>query len=333
VQCRTGRAGVNDSKQISMVPNSERDKTTAIAFVVARDPGGGECLQYLERGCIYVPVEREIPAKHDPNRKEKIKSAADRLRRAIPLRSMGIASPVSVECVEDERSLLLRFAAKVRARDPDMLLSWDTQGAGIGYLIERGVSLGQSDQSDSGTDHGKQLDMVKLLGRAHNTGGSAALSQIQNVFGSSASDKETADSSKVKSKERWKGSGMGSDWDERVGAGVAAASIPGRLVFASWKLVAEEVKHGNASYLPAIVSAVLGRRIPFHDNLILTNWYGQNRGLERWRVLHHRLMQATCSLMLFDALDIIGRAGEAARLSGVEFLHSFPGIRGFSVQS
>ena len=34
------------------------------------------------------------------------------------------------------------------------------------------------------------------------------------------------------------------------------------------------------------------------------------------------------SLLLFDALDIIGRAGEAARLSGVEFSQSFPGIRG-----
>lgn len=33
------------------------------------------------------------------------------------------------------------------------------------------------------------------------------------------------------------------------------------------------------------------------------------------------------SLQLFDALDIIGRSGEAARLSGVEFSQSFPGIR------
>lgn len=33
-------------------------------------------------------------------------------------------------------------------------------------------------------------------------------------------------------------------------------------------------------------------------------------------------------MLLFDALDIVGRAGEAARLSGVEFSQSFPGIRG-----
>jgi hypothetical protein len=39
-------------------------------------------------------------------------------------------------------------------------------------------------------------------------------------------------------------------------------------------------------------------------------------------------MQACSELLLFDALDVIGRAGEAARLSGVEFSQSFPGIRG-----
>lgn len=100
----------------------------------------------------------------------------------------------------------------------------------------------------------------------------------------------------------------------------------GRLIFAGWKIVAEEVKHPNYSYLPAVAAAVLNKRIPYHDDLLLTRWYSS--GTERWRVLHHRLTQATATMLLFDALDIIGRAGEAARLSGVEFSQSFPGIRG-----
>lgn len=45
-------------------------------------------------------------------------------------------------------------------------------------------------------------------------------------------------------------------------------------------------------------------------------------------MINHKLTEATACLMLFDALDIVGRAGEAARLSGVEFSQSFPGIRG-----
>ena len=44
--------------------------------------------------------------------------------------------------------------------------------------------------------------------------------------------------------------------------------------------------------------------------------------------MNHKLVQAYATLLIFDALDVIGRAGEAARLSGVEFSQSFPGIRG-----
>lgn len=88
------------------------------------------------------------------------------------------------------------------------------------------------------------------------------------------------------------------------------------------------MKHPNASYLPAIVSTVLNKRIPFHDDLQLTRWYGYNGGRERWRVFHYRLTQAMACLLLFDALDIVGKASEAAALSGVEFSQSFPGIRG-----
>ena len=92
--------------------------------------------------------------------------------------------------------------------------------------------------------------------------------------------------------------------------------------------MSEEVKHPNASYLPAMTATVLKKRIPFHDDLLLTKWYGGNKGVNRWRVIKYRIMQAVATILLFDALDVIGRAGEAARLSGVEFSQSFPGIRG-----
>lgn len=95
-----------------------------------------------------------------------------------------------------------------------------------------------------------------------------------------------------------------------------------------WKMIAEEVKHPNSSYLPAMVATILSKRIPHHDDLILTRWYSSEGGRNRRRVLEHRLAQAGATLLLFDALDIIGRAGEAARLSGVEFSQSLPGIRG-----
>ena len=92
--------------------------------------------------------------------------------------------------------------------------------------------------------------------------------------------------------------------------------------------MSEEVKHPNASYLPAIIATVLKKRIPFHDDLLLTRWYSKSKGTNRWRVIKYRIVQAISTILLFDALDVIGRAGEAARLSGVEFSQSFPGIRG-----
>lgn len=82
------------------------------------------------------------------------------------------------------------------------------------------------------------------------------------------------------------------------------------------------------SYLQAVAYSVLGKRIPFHDNLKLTEWYSNGGGRERWRVIHYMFTCAFACLQLFDELDVIGRAGEAARLSGVELSQSFPGIRG-----
>ena len=315
VQCRTGRAGHSDTKQMAMVPNSDRDKISAVVYVFAKDPGGGDQLQILERGCIFVPVEREMCEIAGDERGCYLKRLAGAVHAAIPKSTLGSSSPISVECVEDERKLLLRFSAKVLAKDPDMILSWDPQGSGLGFIVERGFLAHKEENENQETRKtATDIDMACLLGRLKR---SEVLPKV--------SKNETTKQDK---RERWKGSGLGKDWDERVGPGVAAASIEGRLVFATWKLVAEEVKHPNASYLQAIVSSVLNQRIPFHDNLRLTQWYAQDRGRERYRVLHHKLTEATAGLLLLDALDIVGRAGEAARLSGVEFSQSFPGIRG-----
>jgi len=259
---------------------------------------------------------------------------------ALPKQTMGVSSKLVVEAVRDERHLLIRFASIVQWKDPDMLLSWDPQGGGLGYLIERGHAIGKipSDVEVSQSTNGSlKVDLVRLLGRtpraqktSEDSDKSWAL-QGQNIDSSESGQNSgtgAALKDNAKGQQQWEGSGLGNEWDDRVGAGAAAASIVGRLVFSGWKIVAEEVKHPNSSYLPAMVATVLNKRIPYHDDLQLTRWYAASKGKERWRVLNHRLVQGVACLLLFDGLDVIGRAGEAARLSGVEFSQSFPGIRG-----
>lgn len=317
VQCRTGISRL-DSKRISMVADSNKDKIFAIVYVYGIDPGGGESLQILERCCLFVKFQQE-----DSERSVLAKS----IEASMPRSNLGMTAKLHVECLESEKKLLLRFSSLVKTKDPDMLLSWDPQSAGLGYMIERALVLNNGDASasqqgphpsSSSTNKKGTIDLIRLLGRTRLATPLPLRDEIdpKSLIGFNEEGKD----------KKFTGSGLGVDWDEKVGAGAAAASITGRLVFAGWKIVAEEVKHPNYSYLPAVVAAVLNKRLPCHDDLVLTNWYSSKS--ERWRVLHHRLNQAMATLLLFDALDIIGRAGEAARLSGVEFSQSFPGIRG-----
>lgn len=315
VQCRTGKAGVNDSREISMQADSTRDAVFAICYVYAIDPGGGEKMQIIERGCIFVPTQKDIACHQNESNDETSRVGLVSLIG----KTMGCSKFLKTEVVSDERQLLLRIASIVRWKDPDALISWDTQSFGLGYLIERGLALGDKDNNQT---NGPLIDMVRLFGRTPKFDKSKLEKSTYNGLFDEA---ETSDDKKA---ETWKGSVLGAEWDERVGAGAGPSSIIGRLILNVCKIISEEVKHPNSSYQPAMVWAVLKKRLPHHDDLLLTKWYGSNKGLQRWRVLKHRVCQALANVFLFDALDVIGRAGEAARLSGVELSQSFPGIRG-----
>lgn len=231
VQCRTGRAGVNDSKTIALTPSSDRDKVCSIVYVLCRDPGGGVPFEFLERGCIFTPLERELE-QTTHGLSFCCQQLVSNIRKSMPPRSFGVNSPLTIECVRDERQLLLRFASIVRLKDPDMLLSWDTQGAGLGFVIERGMAVGKNAgeiQSPSA-----KIDMARLLGRTP-TVSSRSPGPGDQAFDSADAGSEALEemSRSVANKERkvqessptWKGSGLGTEWDERVGAGAAAASI------------------------------------------------------------------------------------------------------------
>jgi hypothetical protein len=231
-QCRVGRSTTNDLKHIPMTPDSTRDAVVAIICVYGQDPGGGEPFEFLDFSCAFVPHGREgAGSLTESSSFDKLTKA---VRRGMPRCILGVSAPVSVECVRDERQLLLRLSSIVRMKDPDMLLSWDTQGAGIGYLIERGMALGKDINDDGGSC--KKLDLARLLSRIptvsvvrsvegkHDGSDPAAaiLNEAANVAGKMISNEPKHE---IHDSNRWKGSGLGSEWDDRVGAGAAAASI------------------------------------------------------------------------------------------------------------
>jgi hypothetical protein len=133
---------------------------------------------------------------------------------------MGIASPFSAECVRDERQLLLRMSSIVRWKDPDMLLSWDTQGAGLGYLIERGAALGKpghnggTDRNPDSHANAPEIDMARLLGRVPTVGTrKEANSTMDQTF---KRDEAVEEMDGPVEKEGGMGGRAGSEWDDRL---------------------------------------------------------------------------------------------------------------------
>lgn len=211
VQCRKGKAGINDSTLISMKADPSRDPIFAVTYAYALDPGKGEKIKILQRGCIFVPSRSEFSSDSD----------ASEILSKIG-KTMGITSEMKVETVQNEKKLLLRIAAIVRQKDPDALMSWDTRSRGLGYLIDRGDAI--SDKEDINK---QKIDMVRLLGRTPNFDKAPNTNSYGHLFDTVGSSNEPNFNS---SKPIRFGSGLGSDWDDDVGAGVGPSSIVGRLV-------------------------------------------------------------------------------------------------------
>jgi hypothetical protein len=200
VQCRIS---TKDQKEIAMVPDFSRDAVFAVVYVYCRDPGGGESLEILEKGCVLVVIE---PKGHSSSSTIPINTISA---------TLGASLDASVEIVKTETNLLLRIASIVKRFDPDILVSWDTQGEGIGFLVERGVAIS--------TPSSTPIDMARLLGRTPRLivpDIAANDATILNTFGGVQSEQQQTEDG-----HRWSGSGLGAEWDDRVGPGAAASSI------------------------------------------------------------------------------------------------------------
>jgi DNA polymerase elongation subunit (family B) len=221
VQCRIGKSSLNKTKEIALSPDPAQDPIFAIAYVYSLDPGNGERIQMLEHGCIFIPISKKTGAYHVPGSEKN-----------VMIEKLAHSCKLKLEAVADERQLLHRFRSIVKIKDPDVLISWDIQCAGIGYIISRGEVLRKIDVANNQSP----MDMIRLLGR---TPCSRKSSEI---------DKDKLVDEEIENK-KYAGSGLGADWDDRVGAGVLASSI--------------------VRYIPSIILKVL---FMYFSHLFVEDW-------------------------------------------------------------
>ncbi|GMH65595.1 hypothetical protein TrLO_g8868 [Triparma laevis f. longispina] len=204
-------------------------------------------------------------------------------------RREGVNGKGGVEEVESEKIALNRIASLIRFKNPDLILSWDTLDSGLGYIIERALS--------------QEIEIYKIIDRdVYNPNN-------EDWFGG----------------ER-KGDGLGEDWNDTQGAGSKASSVKGRLGVSVWRCCGDEVKVKNPDQLEMVVKAVLGRRLPKCDETALREFWIDYKN--RYRVIEYINMRIDAVVGLIDKIDVLGRAGEMARLCCVDFGQSLPGIRG-----
>lgn len=122
VQCRTGKAGINDSKEIAMKPDPSKDAVSAVTYVYACDPGGGEKIRIIDCGCIFVPSENELSSSNTGDSINVGKISLNIISQVG--KTLGISCDMKTEVVSDEIQLLLRLASVVQWKDPDALISW-----------------------------------------------------------------------------------------------------------------------------------------------------------------------------------------------------------------
>lgn len=100
----------------------------------------------------------------------------------------------------------------------------------MGYLIERGLAVGNEGNKESAT---KPINMVRLFGRCPRAVGGKSSdhsADTETLFGPGKAASETrsntsASKASGETNKKWSGSIHGSDWDERVGAGAGPSSI------------------------------------------------------------------------------------------------------------
>ncbi|KAF0683127.1 Aste57867_24815 [Aphanomyces stellatus] len=188
---------------------------------------------------------------------------------------------VRLTVVVDEAALFEAVDKLVHAWDPDFLLGFEVQQSSWGYLIDRATQLAPP------------MNLVQTLSR------------LPLVPMDSRNEPMVDGASAPK---------IGTAWGMKKAAGIW---MHGRHILNLWRCARSELKLNQYTF-EAVVAHVLKRRIPVHTHSLLTRWF-QAGGSVRLRTLEYVVSRATLNLAVLDAMQLITRTSEMARLFGIDF--------------
>ena len=208
---------------------------------------------------------------------------------------VGLDASVAVQAVPSEAALFDALAALFRTTDPAVVLGYDVIRGSVGLLLQRAAALG----------------LAPRMARA-------AKGEAQEGFGMEGDDHADHGATQADA-----GGAAGDPGAKRrlyppelVSGGV---DLPGRLVLNVWRVLRGEAKLQTSSVQTA-AAELLGETLPLVPARVLSEWWATGGPRARVEALRLLLRGCACNLRLLDALNVLPRAAETARMLGIDVL-------------
>ncbi|CAE7435480.1 REV3 [Symbiodinium natans] len=204
---------------------------------------------------------------------------------------------VLVKEVASEQDVFVTLADIFREADPSVVMGYDIVKGSLGRLISRAQELGIRGfpealaRAASSARHGAPQALQAT----------AMSSQVADIPGSPA--EQTGAPRKLYP-------------PEQVSGGL---ELPGRLVLNVWRVLRGEAKLPTSS-LHTAAQILLGEILPFLPPEALARRWRSSVPHRRREAAETLLCKAKCSLRLLDALNVLPRAAETARMLGIDVL-------------
>ncbi|TGZ60232.1 hypothetical protein CRM22_008645 [Opisthorchis felineus] len=232
---------------------------------------------------------------------------------------------------ESEWNLLSWVVYLLQWYDPDLLIGYDVERYSWGYLVQRASYLNRHhyprELSRLAPDIPKCLCCGRLI---------AFVGQFVNQSGSVHLDESTLTDvdrsvcccpcrlAPVGEQSPSKGSPLQRfpGWPPALVSGRTGGQFPcpGRVVLCLWRIVMSELNLYEYS-LETVVLHLLKEPVPKFGFGQLHQWFYEIPGMNRWRTVDYWCYRSLVNHRIIEALDLIGRTSEFARVFGIEFFH------------